>query len=134
MTLSTRVDRPGDDPAEQTWLREHGMSAGLVLPLVSGGQAIGTMEIARREGAFTEVDVSYCELLCDMAGSAVKNAKLHGELRGTLAQYKSLIERLPAITYLDDLETGASEFVSPQIEELFGITPEKWLARAPTHG
>ena len=86
------------------------------------------MEIARAEGAFTEVDVPYCELLCDMAGSAVKNAKLHGELRGTLAQYKSLIERLPAITYVDDLETGASEFVSPQIEELFGISQEKWLS------
>jgi len=129
-TLSTRVDRPGDDPAEQTWLREHGMTAGLVLPLVSSGQAIGTMEIARREGAFTEVDVSYCELLCDMAGSAVKNAKLHGELRGTLAQYKSLIERLPAITYVDDLDTGTSKFVSPQIEELFGITQEEWLASA----
>ena len=56
-TLSTHVDRPGDDPAEQNWLRDHGMSAGLVLPLVSSGQAIGTMEIARAEGVFTEVDV-----------------------------------------------------------------------------
>ena len=127
-TLSTQVDRPGDDPAEQVWLREHGMSAGLVLPLVSSGQAIGTMEIARAEGAFTEVDVSYCELVCDMAGSAVQNAKLHGELESTLAQYRSLIERLPAVTYLDDLETGASQFVSPQVEDLFGITQEEWLA------
>ena len=86
------------------------------------------MEIARVEGSFSEDDVSYCQLLCDMAGSAIENAKLHGELTSTLAQYRSLIERLPAVTYLDDLETGASQFVSPQVEALFGITPEEWLA------
>ena len=62
-----------------------------------------------------------------MAGSAVANANLHDELRSTLAQYRSLIERLPAVTYVDDLGTGGSEFVSPQIEELFGMTQEEWL-------
>ncbi|HMJ96301.1 MAG TPA: EAL domain-containing protein, partial [Thermoleophilaceae bacterium] len=106
----------------------HGLSAVMVLPLVSSGEAIGTMEIARADGPFSKDDVSYCQLLCDMAGSAVQNAKLHGELRSTLAQYQSLIERLPAITYVDDLATGASQFVSPQVEELFGITQEEWLA------
>jgi hypothetical protein len=56
------------------------------------------MEIARLGGAFSEDDVVYCQLLCDMAGSAVENAKLHGELESTLTQYRSLIERLPAVT------------------------------------
>jgi diguanylate cyclase (GGDEF)-like protein/PAS domain S-box-containing protein len=126
--LSVEVGHPTENLGEQKWLREHGLSAAMVLPLISSGQAIGTMEIARASGAFSADDVSYCELLCDMAGSAVQNAKLHGELEGTLAQYQSLIERLPAITYLDDLETGASQFVSPQVEELFGITQEEWLA------
>ena len=80
-------------------------------------------------GAFSADDVSYCQLLCDMAGSAVENAKLYGELQATLTQYQSLIERLPAVTYLDDLQTGETQFVSPQIVELFGITPEEWKAK-----
>jgi diguanylate cyclase (GGDEF)-like protein/PAS domain S-box-containing protein len=126
--LSVHVDRPGDDPAEQAWLREFGLSAALILPLVSRDKAIGTMEIARAEGAFSDDDLSYCELVCDMAGSAVENANLHDELRSTLAQYRSLIERLPAVTYVDDLGTGASEFVSPQIEEMFGMTQAEWLS------
>lgn len=125
--ISILVDRAGDDPAEQRWLREYGLSTVLVLPLVSRGEAIGTMEIARMGGAFSEDDVAYCQLVCDMAGSAVENAKLHGELESTLTQYRSLIERLPAVTYLDDLETGETQFVSPQIVELFGITPEEWM-------
>ena len=63
-----------------------------------------------------------------MAGSAIENAKLYGELQSTLTQYRSLIERLPAVTYLDDLETGETQYVSPQITDLFGITPEEWKA------
>ena len=126
--LSIDVDPAGDDSAERRWLREYGLSAVLVLPLISRGEAIGIMEIARGSGAFSADDVSYCQLLCDMAGSAVENAKLYGELQATLTQYRSLIERLPAITYLDDLETGESQFVSPQSTELFGITPEEWMA------
>ena len=86
------------------------------------------MEIARRSGAFSVDDVSYCQLLCDMAGSAVENANLHRELQATLTEYQSLIERLPAVTYLDDLQTGETQFVSPQIVELFGVTPEEWKA------
>ena len=30
------------------------------------------------------------------------------------------------MTYLDDLETGETQYVSPQITELFGITPDEW--------
>lgn len=126
--LSIEVGHPTENLGEQSWLREHGLSAAMVLPLVSSGKAIGTMEIARADGPFSGDDVSYCQLLCHMAGSAVQNAKLHGELQSTLAQYQSLIERLPAVTYLDDLETGATSFVSPQVEDLFGLTQEEWLS------
>jgi PAS domain-containing protein len=114
------------DGAERAWLREAGLSAVLVLPLISRDEAVGMMEVARRSGSFSADDVSYCQLLCDMAGGAVENAKLESELEATLTEYQSLIERLPAVTYLDDLQTGETQFVSPQIVELFGITPEEW--------
>jgi diguanylate cyclase (GGDEF)-like protein/PAS domain S-box-containing protein len=126
--VRAHVDRDGDAPDEQSWLRKYGLSEALILPVVSRGEAIGTMEIARLTGAFSEEDLAYCRLLCDMIGSSVENAKLHGELQSTLTQYRALIERLPAVTYLDDLETGETHFVSPQIIELFGITPEEWIA------
>ncbi len=128
--LSVEVGHPSENLSEQDWLRGRGLTAAMVLPLVSGGQAIGTMEIARAEGTFSKDDVSYCQLLCDMAGSVVANANLHDELRSTLAQYQSLIERLPAVTYVDYLGPGGSAFVSPQVEELFGMTQEEWLGSA----
>ena len=86
------------------------------------------MYLARHEGAFSQDDLVYSQLLSDIAGSAIENARLYGELQSTLTQYRSLIERLPAVTYLDDLETGETQYVSPQITELFGITPDEWKA------
>ena len=124
--ISIQVDRDEDDPAERDWLREHGLSAALLLPLVSRGEAIGEMYLARLEGSFDDDDLVYCQLLSDMAGSAIENAKLYGELQSTVTQYRSLIERLPAVTYLDDLETGETQYISPQTTGLFGITPEEW--------
>jgi diguanylate cyclase (GGDEF)-like protein/PAS domain S-box-containing protein len=124
--ISIQVDRAEDDSAERDWLREHELSAALLLPLVSRGEAIGEMYLARVEGCFDEDDLVYCQLLSDMAGSAIENAKLYGELQSTVTQYRSLIERLPAVTYLDDLEAGETQYISPQITGLFGITPEEW--------
>jgi PAS domain S-box-containing protein len=52
------------------------------------------------------------------------------------AKYRSLVERLPAVTYTvgdprrpDDPAEGPveDEYVSPQIKELIGCTPEEWL-------
>jgi diguanylate cyclase (GGDEF)-like protein/PAS domain S-box-containing protein len=128
--ITIRVDRVEDDPTERAWLRKYGLSAALLLPLVSRGEAIGLMYVARLSGTFDEDDVVYCQLLSDMAGSALENAKLYGELQSTVTQYRSLIERLPAVTYLDNLDTGETQYVSPQITDLFGITPDEWKARS----
>jgi PAS domain S-box-containing protein len=43
-------------------------------------------------------------------------------------RYRSLIEQLPAVTYIEDADTGQNVYISPQVETLFGYTPEEWLA------
>jgi diguanylate cyclase (GGDEF)-like protein/PAS domain S-box-containing protein len=43
--------------------------------------------------------------------------------------YRHLIERLPAIVYAAELgESGRWRYVSPQVEEILGYTPDEWLA------
>ena len=46
-------------------------------------------------------------------------------LRTAEARFRSLVEQLPAVTYLTDL-TGEDGYTSPQIEQLVGMTPEQW--------
>ncbi|HXS47746.1 MAG TPA: EAL domain-containing protein [Solirubrobacterales bacterium] len=43
--------------------------------------------------------------------------------------YRRLVERLPAIVYSCELgEQGRWRYVSPQIEEILGYSPEEWMA------
>ena len=44
-------------------------------------------------------------------------------------KYRKLIECIPAVTYTARLdETGGTLYVSPQVETLWGFSPEEWLA------
>lgn len=41
--------------------------------------------------------------------------------------YRNLLERIPAVSYIAGFgESGRWEYVSPQIEEMLGFTPEEW--------
>ncbi len=44
------------------------------------------------------------------------------------AMYRSLIARLPAITYAEALDDGRTLSISPQIEALLGCSQEEWMA------
>src|SRR2546421_12865063 len=46
----------------------------------------------------------------------------------TEAMYRSLIDRLPAITYTEALDDGRTLSISPQIEALLGCSQDEWMA------
>jgi PAS domain S-box-containing protein len=44
------------------------------------------------------------------------------------ASYRALVERIPAIVYHSEFSTqGAWLYVSPQVEDIFGLTPREWM-------
>ncbi len=47
--------------------------------------------------------------------------------RETQRRFQALVERLPAVTYVENAETGRYEYLSPQIEELSGYPVQEWL-------
>ncbi|MDP9241825.1 MAG: PAS domain-containing protein [Actinomycetota bacterium] len=51
------------------------------------------------------------------------------EQRRVESEYRSLVDRLPAIVYVAELGIGAPwHYVSPRIETTLGFTPEEWRA------
>ena len=48
-------------------------------------------------------------------------------LREAEERFRRLVEQIPATTFSEDPATGALLYVSPQIEEMFGFTPEEWM-------
>jgi len=47
--------------------------------------------------------------------------------RETHRRFQALVERLPAVTYVEDAETGTYRYLSPQIESLTGYPLQRWL-------
>jgi PAS domain S-box-containing protein len=44
------------------------------------------------------------------------------------SRFRTLVEQLPAITFIEDATTGEDIYVSPQLETMYGYTAEEWSA------
>jgi PAS domain S-box-containing protein len=59
-----------------------------------------------------------------------ETAAAESELRAAEARYRSLIENIPLVTYMNSVEEPfTSLYMSPQVESLLGYTQEEWAAQ-----
>ena len=55
--------------------------------------------------------------------------RVEAKLREAETRYRTLVEQIPAITYVAALdEVSSTIYVSPQAENMLGAAPEEWLA------
>jgi PAS domain S-box-containing protein len=65
----------------------------------------------------------------ELEKSIAERKQALASLREADARYRALVEELPLVSYVSALDTpGLSSYVSPQLEDLLGYTPEEWLA------
>jgi PAS domain S-box-containing protein len=114
------------------------------LPLRSGPHVVGILGLAHLEVGkrFTDEEVELLERFASLASIVLVNARLYAEvqeqlrererfeqqLRDAEAKYRTLVERIPAITYTAEFgETAPWLYVSPQVEAILGFTPAEWM-------
>ena len=67
----------------------------------------------------------------DLEREIAERRRVEAELRKAEARYRTLVEQIPAVTFVASLDAGGSElYVSPQIEALAGYTARE-SARRP---
>ena len=61
--------------------------------------------------------------------TVTERLRIEETLREAEAMYRSLIERIAAVTHVSVAdETASTIFISPQVHPLLGYTPEEWMA------
>jgi PAS domain S-box-containing protein len=72
-------------------------------------------------------------ILRELAGGILESDELNvlpTPIGPTGELYQTLLEQIPAVTFMTSFEEGKQNvYVSPQIQEILGYTPEEWLAR-----
>jgi diguanylate cyclase (GGDEF)-like protein len=78
----TSLDDPRIDAGSRAWLAAHDVRSYLVVPLIAKGAVVGTLELTetRRERAFSGDEIGLVEAVCRVAGLAMDNALLIGDL------------------------------------------------------
>ncbi len=90
------------------------------------GSLVVTSDTLRR---FDLSDISLLESLAQLLGAAIERMRVSDSLAAAEHQVRTLIERLPSITYRAALgPQGAWTFISPQVEEVLGYTVAEWTA------
>ncbi len=118
-----------------------GMVGDLMIPTGRESQAGYTVVIPGRDRPFgvlaahsdrpwspTENDMIFYRAMANTLGSALEHRRGQWLLRETEEKYRSLVEHVPAITYIAGFgASGRWEFVSPQIESMLGFAQEEFI-------
>jgi PAS domain S-box-containing protein len=113
----------------------------LGVPLSSGGKVTGVIGLSRTEPGrtFDDDEVEQVSRFAELASVALDNARLAAatqqelaerrraeeQLRAAERRFRTLVEQIPAMVYSEDFEEGERRYTSPQIEPMFGYTPEE---------
>ncbi|MFY9561590.1 MAG: ATP-binding protein [Terriglobales bacterium] len=111
----------------------HGLRACWSMPISShNGMVLGTFACYYRQPR--SPDSHHLQLIdraTHLAGIAIEHHRAKTELLAAETRYRTLVERLPAITYIAEVGVeGHWQFVSPQIESMLGFSAQEWMADA----
>jgi diguanylate cyclase (GGDEF)-like protein/PAS domain S-box-containing protein len=99
-------------------------------------QRSGEWRHRRKDGRPIEVEVTSHTLEFEhrraalvVAENITEQRRAEKQLREAEARYRTLVERIPAVTYVNALDAaGSTLYISPQAEALLGYTQAEWRA------
>ncbi len=103
----------------------------LAVPVFVGPEWWGFLgfDDERDTRGWSEVETGALRAAAGALGAAIERQRVEDTRRFAEQQYRSIVEHIPAITYIDAVNEQASAvYVSPQIERVLGYSQQEWLA------
>jgi len=94
------------------------------------GKILGTFAVYYREPKAPNPEhFRMIDCAGHLSGVAIEREQAERNYKAAENRYRSLVEQLPAITYLAEIGVmGRWLYVSPQIQSILGISPEQWMS------
>jgi two-component system cell cycle sensor histidine kinase/response regulator CckA len=102
----------------------------LGVPLKTPKETIGVLVAQHYEdgSAYGERELEFIASVGGQIAIAIDRKRAEEELRSAETRFRTLVEQLPAITYVAEFgAAGPWSYVSPQIETLLGFSSEEWM-------
>jgi PAS domain S-box-containing protein len=114
--------------AERRMIEEAGIQALVAVPVHVDGAWWGYISFDQcdhpREWQSAEVDA--IRVVANTLGAAITRELGAQRLLDAQERYRTLIEQIPAITYMEDAATGDAIYTSPQVATLLGYDEDGW--------
>jgi PAS domain S-box-containing protein len=115
---------------ERTAVEAAGIRSVIVVPVHVGGAWWGFIRLDDRISArdWQPAEVDAIRVVASTLGAAVEREQSAWRLTDAQQRYRAIVEHVPAAIYLDLADRSMrSVYVSPQIEDITGITPQEWM-------
>lgn len=98
------------------------------LPLLSGKESFGLLIlITGRPHSWTPRELDLARHFANLAAVALENSRLMAQLAETEVRFRSLVEHIPAIVYVCDVDPPyQTRYISPQAASMLGYSEEEW--------
>jgi PAS domain S-box-containing protein len=127
---------PGDteDASWFVWriLERSDHSGSVILPVIAADEPWGfiTLEGSHHLRRWTRPDLAMLGATGSVIGAAIARERTDRDLRDAELRYQTLVEQIPAITYIDQPDADSPTrfrpvFVSPQAERILGYRPDE---------
>jgi PAS domain S-box-containing protein len=107
-----------------------GVRAGVTVRIPGASGPFGVLAAHTRQPRwFTDDDANFLTAMANSLGAAVRHRRAQEELADAEERYRTLVEQVPAVVYVDaDDDISTARYVSPAYERLFGYTAQERMA------
>jgi len=120
-----------DDPPWFSRLRMRPeIRSSISVPMLVGGKVVGVLNVNDTHSSrpFPLGKAKALSILAGIAATAIEAAELFTRVKQAESKYRTLVEQLPAITYVVSYNGGYRPlYVSPQIQDVLGISADEWM-------